>query len=323
VTKRNAPCPVSVSAQAAGIRQPLILQIQGNSLDDGPGIRSVVFFKGCPLSCIWCHNPEGKRLGRELAFEQELCVGCDSCLRVCHRHALSRDRATFIDRDKCDLCFACTKVCPSGALEQVGHLVRVEEALREILKDKPFFDTSGGGVTLSGGEPTLFIDYASRLLQALKTAGVHTLLETCGLFSWEAFERRMLPYLDAIYFDLKLMDSDSHERLCGVPNNVILANFQKLQARAVRDGFELLPRTPLVPAITATETNVTALACFLRENGVKRATLLSYNPLWQKKAEKIGLEESPMPYELPRTWMPHEQTARWKAIFHTAGIATD
>jgi pyruvate formate lyase activating enzyme len=227
-----------------------------------------------------------------------------------------------VSRDRCDLCFACTDVCPSGALEQVGRLMQINDVIDKILKDKPFFDTSGGGVTLSGGEPTLFMDYASRLLKALKAAGVHTLLETCGQFSWEAFEHSMLPYLDAIFFDVKLIDSDAHERFCGASNAVILSNFQKLQSRANRDEFELLPRTPLVPGITATEANLAAIADFLQTNGVKRASLLEYNPLWEQKAAKIGLQTRPMHNELLHTRMPCEQTTRYRAIFHRAGIAT-
>ena len=161
-------------------RTPLILDIKGNSLDDGPGIRSVIFFKGCPLSCVWCHNPESKKTGAEIAFDGGRCIDCGTCREVCPEKALSRENPFYIDRSRCPLCFDCVQACPSGALEQVGKEMSINEILEKIVPDKPFFEVSDGGVTLSGGEPTLFMDFAAKLLVALKQQKIHTLVETCS-----------------------------------------------------------------------------------------------------------------------------------------------
>ena len=139
------------------IKTPLIMEIKGNSLDDGPGIRSVVFYKGCPLSCVWCHNPESKKASMEISFDANICIDCGSCRDVCPQKALARQNRFYIDRSKCTLCFLCVDACPSGALDKVGKTMYVDEIIKKILPDKPFFDTSGGGVTLSGGEPTLYM----------------------------------------------------------------------------------------------------------------------------------------------------------------------
>ena len=154
--------------------RPLILEISGNALDDGPGIRSVIFFKGCPLSCVWCHNPEGKRAVREIAFDAKACVGCDTCMKLCPEKALSRGNRHFIDRTRCSLCFLCADACPSEALSRVGLEMEVGEIVYTVMKDKPFYDVSGGGVTLSGGEPALFMDFTAALLSRLKAQGGYT-----------------------------------------------------------------------------------------------------------------------------------------------------
>jgi len=208
------------------LKQPLILEIKGNALDDGPGIRSVVFFKGCPLSCLWCHNPESKRMGMEIGFEAKTCVGCDTCINLCPENALSRENPFFIDRDACTLCFECVDACPSGALTRIGTYMSVEAIAEQVLRDKPFYDTSGGGVTLSGGEPTLVTGFAGELAARLKASGIHTLIETCGLFDLARFDESLYPYLDLIYFDIKLMDAALHAHYCGVANETILYNFR-------------------------------------------------------------------------------------------------
>jgi pyruvate formate lyase activating enzyme len=196
------------------LKAPLILEIKGNSLDDGPGIRSVVFFKGCPLSCRWCHNPESKSPGIEIGFDAGECIACGTCLETCQETALSQDNPFFIDRSRCNLCFACVDTCPSGALSQVGSPMTTDAILQAILKDSVFFHNSGGGVTLSGGEPTMFADFTSDLLKALKEAGIHTLVETCGMFDLGLFEKKLYPFVDMIYYDIKLMDAKAHMASC-------------------------------------------------------------------------------------------------------------
>ncbi len=303
-------------------QHPLILDIKGNSLDDGPGIRSVIFFKGCPLSCVWCHNPESKKAGPEIAFDPSECVGCDTCLDLCPEKALARKNPFFIDRDRCNLCFACVDECPSGALSRVGRAVNVDDIVSAVARDKPFFETSGGGVTLSGGEPTLFPGFLARLLAALKTEGIQTLLETCGHFNGAAFTDDILPLIDILYYDIKLLDPQVHKTYCGVGNQRILENFVRLKERADAGEFVLLPRTPLIPEITATIENLTAIAEFFVGHGIKKAQLLPYNPLWPSKNRKIGIAAPQQTNKGMDKWIPHEQLAAYRSIFSKRGIAT-
>jgi pyruvate formate lyase activating enzyme len=250
------------------MKTPLVFEITSNVLDDGPGIRSVIFFKGCPLACVWCQNPEGMRSGVEMAFDARSCVQCDSCLPTCAPGALSRKDPAFLDSQACTLCFACLDACPSGALHRVGEALTPGAIVERVLRDKPFYDVSGGGVTLSGGEPTQHLDYLAQVLRSLKEHGIHCLLETCGHFDFERFVALAYPHLDAIYFDIKVADPEAHRRACGIPNRVILENFCRLVPLARKDGKPLLARVPLVPGITDTEQNLHAIAKFLSEQGV-------------------------------------------------------
>ncbi len=296
-------------------RRPLILDIKGNSLDDGPGIRTVVFFKGCPLSCVWCHNPEGKRPGPEISFDPNECTGCDTCLTVCEHKALDRANPVFVDRELCTLCYECVDACPAEALGRVGRYMVIEEVAAEVEKDLPFFKTSDGGVTLSGGEPTLYMDYTAELLAHLKEIGVHTLLETCGLFGMAEFERKVLPLISAIYFDLKIIDPESHRKQCGISNETILENFRSLYGRYLQGGPEVLPRIPLIPGITATDENLKALADFLGENRVQRLSVLQYNPLWVEKSLKIGTAYPSGGNVDWASWMGRSEVAHCETIF--------
>jgi pyruvate formate lyase activating enzyme len=304
-------------------RTPLIVEVKGNSLDDGPGIRTVIFFKGCPLSCVWCHNPECMRPGLELAFDARECVGCNTCLGVCPVRALSRDNPGFVDRDKCNLCLVCADACPSGALARVGRAMSVEEVIAAALTDLPFFRTSGGGVTLSGGEPTMYMDFSSRLLAGLKKENIHTLLETCGQFDHDRFTKELYPHLDLIYYDLKLHDPGEHRRYCGVSNDRILDNFEKLFRAAREGGVPVLPRIPLVPGITDKPRNLAALAGFLAENGAKQVALMPYNPLWVEKGGKVGVNNPHARDESMRTWMSAGELARCRAAFSSFNLGSD
>lgn len=295
--------------------EPLIIEIKGNSLDDGPGIRTVVFFKGCPLACVWCHNPESKRVAAELSFDPAACIACNSCLQTCPNGAISGDNQLIIDRSRCKLCFKCVEVCPSGALTKIGTQMSVEEIVQIVLKDKPFYAVSGGGVTLSGGEATLYMDFVARLLKRLKAEGIHTLLETCGFFDINKFAECLLPYIDVIFYDLKIFDSAEHQRLCGVPNQRILANFIHLNALASTGGFEIIPRIPLIPGLTDSEENMHALASFLKQHQVKKYELLAYNPLWHGKAAKIGNVVAEVENEALKNWMSLEKQKRCEEIF--------
>jgi len=301
-------------------REPLILDIKGNSLDDGPGIRTVIFFKGCPLSCVWCQNPESKKADVEISFDEKECIGCDTCLEVCPEGALSRDNPFFIDRERCSLCFDCAENCPALALTVVGREMSHDEIVATVLKDKPFYDTSGGGVTLSGGEPTMFMDFTALLLRELKSRGIHTLLETCGLFNLNRFKESLYPYLDMIYYDLKLHDPDEHVRFCGAQNDKIIENFIELHRMSAEGGIPLLARVPLIPGITDRESNLVAIANLLRTQGVQTVQLLSYNPLWHEKERKIGVE-NPLSLQEPMTkWIDPDKIERSKDIFRREKI---
>ena len=303
-----------------GRDRPLVLEAKGNSLDDGPGIRSVIFFKGCPLSCLWCHNPESKRATAELAFDPRKCVGCGTCRDECTEDALSPENPYYVDRDTCTLCFHCVDTCPSGALERVGKYLSAEQVLDSVLRDRTFYDVSGGGVTLSGGEPTLYMEFAASLAEALHHQGIHTLLETCGYFDLADFTASFYPYLDAIYFDLKLIDRSDHKKYCGVSNEKILENFTQLSRMARSDGKVLLPRVPLVPGITDTDANIRDTALFLKGLDINEVALLSYNPLWHEKLEKLGEGVAAPDNQAMRIFPEEDIMARCKALLLEAGI---
>lgn len=300
--------------------EPLILEIKGNSLDDGPGIRTVVFFKGCPLACVWCHNPESKKTEEEISFAADECITCDTCLAICPQKALDRANPFFIDRMKCNLCFDCVESCPSGALSRVGRRMTHKEIVEIVLKDKPFYDSSGGGVTLSGGEPTMYMDFVSILLKKFKEENLHILLETCGYFDYHRFEWMILPYIDIIFFDIKLFASDEHKRYCGIRNEIILDNFSRLWELSISARFAIIPRIPLIPGITDTESNLRSIAGFLLSHGVYSVRLLPYNPLWHKKSFQIGVENPLREVKAMREWLSREHWRKCKEIFKDAGI---
>jgi pyruvate formate lyase activating enzyme len=276
---------VSVEGERGG--RALIVNIKRNALDDGPGIRSLVFFKGCPLRCVWCHNPETKSPARELMFRPSVCIGCGDCAALCEPGAIVLGRQERIDRSACDLCMECVEACPSGALTMAGRHVGLDELEQELLRDEPFYRHSGGGVTWSGGEPTVHLDFLSEISVRLRQRSIHQNLETCGLYRREKFEETVLPNLDLVYFDLKFVDPALHERYTGKPSDAILANLASLLARPV---VPVRVRIPLVPDVTATDENLSALAGHLRGLGVSRVELLEYNPLWHDKAESLGQE---------------------------------
>lgn len=255
-------------------RELLVFDTKGNSLEDGPGIRSVIFFKGCPLNCLWCQNPEGKKAEAEIWCESERCVKDGGCMAVCPRGAISPDHAFFIDRNRCDGCFLCVEACASTALRLSGQKMGMEEFVQNVLRSRAYFEATGGGVTLAGGELMSAPEFVVGLLKRLKEEGIHTLLQTAGLFPLARFDSEVLPWLDAIYFDLKLADPALHRRDCATGNETIQKHFVTLSRWSRSMGFELLPRTPLIPGITDTNANLHGIADFLSGLGVERAALL-------------------------------------------------
>lgn len=267
-------------------RTGVVFDVQRYSLDDGPGIRTTVFLKGCPLRCAWCQNPESLRRGPSIAFRAERCLEDGACQRTCPRAAIAPGRGFRIVPDRCDGCAACVEACPSMALTLVGRRMTVAELLAVVLRDAPFHAASGGGVTVSGGEPTMQRDFLAAFLAACNREGVHTALETSG-FSGRAALSRLLPSLDRIYLDLKVISPGEHRRLTGVDNRRILANARWL----ARSGAPVTFRMPLVPGMTMTDRNVEETAAFLTTLGVRDLELCPYHDGWRPKLAWLGPDQ--------------------------------
>jgi pyruvate formate lyase activating enzyme len=272
----------------------LIFDIKRDCSEDGPGIRTTVFFKGCPLSCLWCHNPEGISPKPAISFSAERCnpVECGgyACLAVCPFNAPGIDPANNkiqIDHDSCTRCDKCFDVCTPEALEPIGNWWGVKDLTKKVVIDKAFFASTGGGVTISGGEPTLQMAFLHRLLVALKQEDINIGLETSGMFPIKQFQAYILPYLDFIYFDLKLIHPEESRKFIGRSNERIIKNFRILNHDA---SIPLVARVPLIPDITATEHNLNGISRFLQKCGVTACALMPYNPLWLDKAAKAGID---------------------------------
>ena len=294
-------------------KRPLIVDVKRHALHDGPGIRTTVFFKGCPLSCLWCHNPESISPEPEIAFYPGDCIGCGRCVEVCPNGAIQLDNLQRIDRLLCQRCGKCASVCPGTGMRVVGEYYELDRLVELILRDKVYYETSGGGVTLSGGEPTFYMDYVSQLTRKLREHGLHVTIETAGHFQYEIFKSRILPFLSLILYDIKLMDAEEHRRYTGRENQLILENFRRL----VKDSpIPVIPRTPLIPGITTRIENLRAVAKFIRECGLTQYSLLPYNPLGLSKRENIGKK----PVRLPQDWMSEDEEARCKEVFSEVGL---
>ena len=301
-----------------------ILNLQRLSTEDGPGIRTTVFFKGCPLRCEWCHNPESLSSRLQTQWFSVRCIGCQTCVKTCPNGCLTMTEAGLvIDRRGCertDCGGKCAAACPSGALEALGRTVSVPEVLGELLKDRAFYEKSGGGVTLSGGEPTFQPAFSEQLLRGLKEHGISTALDTCGLCSWSVLER-LLPYTDLVLYDLKLSDPDLHQRFTGQPNRLILENLARLQAyrQAQAQPLSLWIRTPLIPGVTATEENLASIGAFLAGNldgSLARWELCAFNNLCRDQYTRLGLD-----WAYARTpLLTQAELGRWEQVAKASGV---
>ena len=292
---------------------PLIFDIARHALHDGPGIRTTIFFKGCPLQCLWCHNPESIDPGPEIGFYPSECIRCGECVAACPTGAAQIDLPGRIDREECKRCGACAEACPGRGLRQIGRFYEIDELVDIVLRDKVYYQTSGGGVTLSGGEPTLFMNYASHLLQQLKSNGVHIALQTCGFFGWDEFKSKMLCWLDLILFDVKLADADLHRNYTGKPNAVILENLSHLVQERPAD---VVPRIPLIPGVTTEPDNLQQINKLFGQMGINHCWLLPYNSLGFSKQETIGKPST----ALPKRLLTEDEIERIREFFPGVGF---
>jgi pyruvate formate lyase activating enzyme len=254
-------------------------------VNDGPGIRTTVFLKGCPLRCIWCHNPESQEGAPSLLYAPERCLSCGDCVIACTHGALWWDGASVRDEKKCELCGDCCNVCVSEARRLAGYQVTSEQLLQTILRDRILYDESGGGVTFSGGEPLSQPEFLEQILIACRDEGIHTTIDTCGHAKPETFIR-VCSHADMLLFDLKVMDSELHREVTGVGNEMILENLKT----AAKMPKPLVVRIPVVPGVNDDPSNISAALEFLISVGVARVDLLAYHQTGREKYRRMGWE---------------------------------
>jgi pyruvate formate lyase activating enzyme len=271
----------------------LVFNVQKFSLHDGSGIRTLVFLQGCPLSCRWCSNPEGQAFSPQLAFDLNKCIGtaeCDRCLEACDAGAIAvaDDGKVRIDRGRCDGCGACAESCPSLALSTMGRAMSVDEVMEAVEEDSSFYARSGGGLTLSGGEPLSQADFVIRTLEAARSRGIHTALETSGHCRWEDL-REACSLVDQVFYDVKSADASAHKDQVGVGNDLILGNLRKLCEQFPE--LRVVVRTPVIPGFNDSPESVSAIAAIVRElPGSRGYELLPYHGFGEPKYRQLGKE---------------------------------
>lgn len=268
----------------------IVFDIQNYAIYDGPGIRTIIFLKGCPLKCAWCQNPESQQQQPQMSYFEEKCEGCGICITVCPNKALSLINQKVIrEVDLCTACGTCESACPNGVMEKIGAERKIDELVELVLRDKPFYDNSGGGATISGGEPTMQFDFLLEILKTLKEKGIHTAIETCGYFN-ENLIHELIKFVDLFLFDIKIIDKKKHIEFTDVSNEKILANFSKIHSLV---GSErIIPRIPLIPGVNTDEKAIRQTIAFLHQTNFNgKIHLMPYNKLTKTKYEKIGMED--------------------------------
>ena len=264
-----------------------VFNIKFFAIHDGPGIRTTVFLKGCPLKCFWCHNPESLQREPEIFFQSDKCIGCSWCFNACprHCHRLENGKHIFY-RENCIRCGRCAEMCYAEAIELIGRAMTVTEVLAEVMKDKLFYDNSGGGMTLSGGEPMLQFEFTRHLLKAARIAGIHNCLDTCGFVPFDDYSQ-ILKDVDIFLYDLKSTDSDKHRALTGVPLADILDNLYRLDEA----GARIILRCPLIPGFNDDDEHLKQIAVTANKLcHVQEINLLPYHPLGRDKGQYLGYQ---------------------------------
>jgi len=264
-----------------------VFNIERFAIRDGPGIRTTVFFKGCPLRCLWCSNPESFQPSPQLFYFEHLCQQCYRCVDACPNKATSVNPEGGIEiaRNLCKACGKCVEVCPTKARDISGMIMTVDEVMEEVKKDMLFYQNSGGGVTASGGEPTHQPEFLQRLFERCHESAIHTCLDTCGFVKSKVLQK-ILAYTDLVLYDIKHMDPVQHKKLTGVDNGIILENARMIATQ----GKPMIVRVPLIPRHNDSEQNIKALAGFMADLKLKKIDLLPYHALGKAKYERLGLE---------------------------------
>jgi len=265
----------------------LVFDIQRFCVHDGPGIRTTVFLKGCSLRCFWCQNPEGISINPVIMYYPSKCINCGQCVLICPKnaHIMMNGKHEFL-RNRCDSCGKCVEKCYSGALQIAGKLMSVDEVMVEVLKDRKFYEISGGGVTLSGGDPVIQYEFSKAVLRKCKAEGLHTAIETAANCSWKVLEA-LIPFIDIIIMDIKLIDNEKHKKVTGVSNTIILENAKKLS----QTGKPLIIRTPIIPTVNDNIEAVKQIAEFIAPfPNLQYYELIPFHRLGEGKYHALGLE---------------------------------